>query len=75
MAQILYYGSRLGCLRIPEGAPQNTADAVFFIARRDFFLQSAMLRIANPGHAPADGIFDPRPKIGDFHPGAPKRPA
>ena len=25
---------------------------MFFIARRDFFLQSAMLRIANPGHAP-----------------------
>ena len=37
MAQILYYGSRLGCLRIPEGAPQNTADAVFFQCAREGF--------------------------------------
>ena len=55
-AQILYYGSRLGCLRIPEGAPQNTADAVFFQCTREgFFFSSKRAALPpNPAHAPAD---------------------
>ena len=51
--------------------------AVFFqCAREGFFFSSKRAALPpNPVHAPADGIFDPRSKIGDFHPGAPKRPA